>query len=105
LVTVISSYIHVDGNEYWFLMGLDFLKDRDPSSGKYIGKLFLEMLSTYIPVYETEHIRSIVTFLYQQEQEQHEEADQICEIYGRRGYDKILREIYEQNHRKGDTQD
>lgn len=92
------EYVHVDGNEHWFLMGLDLLKDKDPASSKYIGKLFLEMLNFYMPVYETENIRSIVTFLYQQDKEQQIEADQICEIYGRRGYDKILRDIYEQNH-------
>ena len=81
----------------FFIEYLDRLKDRGDDLirvGKNIASLFLEMLNTFTPDYDAEHIKSIVEHLYQlNDPELKIVANQICDIYASRGK-QFLRDIY-----------
>lgn len=71
---------------------IDYLnKFKDPESLQYIGKIFLVMLKKYIPDFRQEAIRSIIEKLYVNGHK--DDADAICETYGKKGID-FLRDIY-----------
>jgi hypothetical protein len=96
-----ARYSQLNYNASYFIKYLDDLKTRGDlvQSTKYVGKLFLETLSSYLPDYEEEHIISIVESLYEsKDAENREIADQICEIYGRSGREELLRGVYSKHH-------
>lgn len=64
----------------------------DPESIGYVGKIFLKMLENFITDFRQENIRSIVEKLYTNKFK--EDADNICNIYGMKGYE-FLRDLYE----------
>jgi hypothetical protein len=64
----------------------------DTQSIGYAGKIFLKMLEHFITDFRQEHIRSIVEKLYTNKFK--EDADNICNIYGMKGYE-FLRDLYE----------
>jgi hypothetical protein len=72
---------------------IDYLnKFADPESWQYVGKIFFAMLKKYIPDFREEAIRSIIDKLYVNGHK--EDADGICEIYGKNGI-HFLRNIYD----------
>lgn len=71
---------------------IDYLnKFEDAESIKYVGKILLLMLDKFTPDFRQETIRSIVERLYINGQK--DDADKICDTYGRKSYD-FLREVY-----------
>jgi len=90
-----APYINVDFNTPFFLKYLDNLKDKDEDAGRYVGKLFKEMLKNSTPDYDQKDIRSIVEYLYISNFK--EIADEICNIYSTRSLE-FLRDIYEKYH-------
>ena len=96
-----ASNIHRDPSSHFFIEYLDRLKDRADKveSGRYVGKIFLKLLDSFTPTYKSEHIISIVEYLYKLKQnETKDSADKICNIYGSRGV-YFLRDIYKKNKR------
>lgn len=87
-----APYVEIDFNSSFFIEYLD--KFEDEESIKFIGKIFLEMLSETTPDYDQKHIISIVNKIYLVDKT---EAGKICSIYGSRGYE-FLRPIYEEKH-------
>jgi hypothetical protein len=87
-----ALYIHVDFNTPFFLKYLDNLKDKDKDAGRYVGKIFLEILKNSTPDYDEKDIRSIVEYLCDSDFKK--SAKEICDTYGKRGYE-FLRDIYE----------
>ena len=59
-------------------------KFEDRQSIQFIGNIFLGVLSKATPDHDEGHITAIVERIYQFGDKG--QADQICEIYGRRGY-------------------
>ncbi|MBF0344780.1 MAG: hypothetical protein HQL06_11180 [Nitrospirae bacterium] len=94
-----APYVYEGFNYPFFIKNLDKLKDiGDPKqTARYIGDIYLEMLGKFIPDFNPEHIQSIVEFLYTSELI--EEANRICNIYGKAGY-HFLRQIYEKHMTK-----
>jgi len=92
-----SPFVGEGINSSFFIEYLN--KFEDQQSIKYITKIFLEMLSTQTPLYEHENIKSIVEKMYQNGYKK--EADKICNIYGRRGYE-FLRPLYEEHNKNRD---
>jgi hypothetical protein len=86
-----ASCVDIDFNSSFFIECLNDLKDKEDSV-KYIGEIFLKILEGSTPDYEEENIRTIVEFLYQKGYK--EDANNVCNVYGRRGYD-FLRDLYE----------
>lgn len=78
-----AKYINIDFTSPFFIEYLDRFEDEDSVSK--VGKLFLEMLSTFTPDFDQEHIRSIVKKLYKLEDK--DDANKIRNIYGSRGYE------------------
>lgn len=89
-----ASYAGVGFNSSFFIEYLSKFEDKE--SMRFIGKIFLEMLSAITPDYKQENIISIVNKFYQYGYK--DEADKICNIYGSRGYE-FLRPIYEENNK------
>lgn len=87
-----ALYIHVDFNTPFFLKYLDNLKDKDKDAGRYVVKIFLEILKNSTPDYDEKDIRSIVEYLCDSDFKK--SAKEICDTYGKRGYE-FLRDIYE----------
>jgi len=87
-----ALYVHVDFNASFFIKYLDHLKDKDKDVGKYVGGIFLKILENSTPDYDQEDIRSIVKYLC--DSDFRKSAKEICDTYGRRGYE-FLRDIYE----------
>jgi hypothetical protein len=87
-----APYLNVDFNASFFLKYLDDLKDKDENAAGYVSELFLEILKHSTPDYDQKNIRSIVTYLCKKEH--YKNAIEICDTYGKRGYD-FLRDIYE----------
>ena len=81
------------------------LKDRgeQPESGRFIGRVFIEILKKTIPTIFKDNIKTIVVFLYELgDGETKKMADYICTVYSQKGiYDEkeqlFLRDIYEKN--------
>ncbi len=91
---LVLSAPYIVQDSYFFLEYLNAIKDKGnrQASAKYIGQIFLKMLENSTPEYDTKHIRSIVEFLYQENNES--DADSICNIYGSRQLE-FLRDIYD----------
>jgi hypothetical protein len=89
-----APHVHEDFNSPFFIEYLDALKNKGDSreTAKYIGEIYLEMLESITPDFDEKHIRSIAEFLYNAGAQKN--ANKICNIYGRRGYE-FLRDIYE----------
>ncbi|MCK4377154.1 MAG: hypothetical protein KAV97_02965 [Actinomycetia bacterium] len=92
-----ALYVHSDFNVPFFIKYLDNLKNKDKDAGKYIAKIFLEILKNSTPDYDQKDIRSIVVYLYISGFKEY--ADDICNIYGTRDFE-FLRDIYEKYHQK-----
>lgn len=90
-------FANVNHHAYSVIEELDGLKDKGEPlvSANLIGALYLTMLDSFTPDYDQDHICSIVTFLY--ENNNKEAADKICNIYGARGL-PFLRDIYERHN-------
>ncbi|MDP8265621.1 MAG: hypothetical protein P9M07_01605 [Candidatus Aceula meridiana] len=59
-----------------------------------IGRIYLNMLDKYTPTFKKEHIQLIITSMYNtKDSKLKESADNICNIYGRRGV-HFLKDIY-----------
>jgi len=84
-----AKYVEKNFNSRFFIEYLLRLCDVSISQ---VGVVYLEMLEYSTPAYHQDHIRSIVTKLY--EAGEIEAANRICNIYGSRGID-FLRDIYE----------
>ena len=80
-------------NSSFFIKYLNKFEDKE--SIRFIGKIFLEMLSAITPDYNQEHIISIVKKIYKFGNRT--EADKICNVYGSRGCE-FLRPIYEEHN-------
>lgn len=74
----------------FFIEYLNNLKDKGQSVD-FVGKVYIEMLKNATPYFMKEDIWSIVEFLYQKGKK--EEADEICVIYCREGYE-FLKPLY-----------
>ncbi|MBI4848180.1 MAG: toll/interleukin-1 receptor domain-containing protein [Nitrospirae bacterium] len=85
-----APYINENYHSSFIIEYLD--KFDDPKSIGYVGKIFLKMLEHFIADFRQEHIRSIVEKLYINQNK--EDADNICNIYGMKGYE-FLRGLYE----------
>jgi hypothetical protein len=76
---------------------LDDLKDKGVKleSARYAANIFLKLLESFTPTYKSDHIKSIVEYLYDLENDEMKElANRICNIYGSREI-YFLRELYE----------
>ena len=98
----VAPYVHIDFTSSFFIEYLDMLKDKGETI-KYIGEIFLEMLKYYTPDYKQEDIYSIVKYLYDSKVPKYKkQADEICNIYGSRGYE-FLRSVYEEHSQRGNN--
>jgi hypothetical protein len=84
-----AKYVEKNFNSSFFIEYLLRLCDVSISQ---VGIVYLEMLEHNTPTYHQDHIRSIVTKLY--EAGEIEAANKICNIYGGRNVE-FLRDIYE----------
>ena len=88
-----ARFAGVDFKSSYFIEYLDRLKDDKCR----VGRIVLEMLTEYTPDYPRESIESIVKHLYEINVDAcRKTADDICNIYGERGYD-FLRPLYEEH--------
>ena len=78
----------------FFIEYLNKFEDRE--NVRFLGKIFLEMLSASNPTCDKKHIEEIVERIYRFGNKA--EADEICEIYGKRGFE-FLRPFYEKYNR------
>jgi hypothetical protein len=85
-----APYANENYNASFFIESLDKFEDRE--SLGYVGRIFLKMLDHFIPDFDQKHICSIVEKLYKNNYK--EDADNICNIYGMKGYE-FLRDLYE----------
>ena len=88
-----ARHVDVEFVSPFFIEYLDRFEDEE--SIRKVGKIFLEMLSTFTPDFDKEHIRSIVKKLYRLQDK--DDANKICDIYGREVHE-FLRDIYEENN-------
>ncbi|HAW49991.1 TPA: hypothetical protein DCX16_03465 [bacterium] len=90
-----APYADLNFDSSFFIEYLNQLKDEGDVKEirDYIGKIFLEILEGLTPDFREEDIQSIVEFLYKSKNK--EDANKICDIYGRRGHE-FLRQLYEQ---------
>lgn len=98
-LTMAAKYVHLDFNAPHFIEYLNRLKEKgDPKIiSSYLAKIFLTMLETFTPDYDCQHIQQIVEFLYNNGQD--ENANKICEKYGREGY-SFLQDIWKDHNVK-----
>jgi len=87
-----ARFIEKDFNSAFFIEYL--LRLVDISAHK-VSVIYLEMLDYATPIYDKEHIKSIVTKLYSSGEI--ENANKICNIYGSRDLE-FLRDIYKQQN-------
>jgi len=91
-----AIYVNVDYNASFLIEYLNELKDKSKNkkTAEYIGEIFLKMLKSFtiLPDYDRKHIISIVEYLYKSKAGSL--ADEICNIYGKKGY-LFLRKVYE----------
>lgn len=85
-----ACYANIDYKSPFFIEYLEKLKDKD--SKGYVGEILLEMLEYFTPECDREHIKSIVTYFY--ENNFNEYANKICNIYGSKGHE-FLHDIYD----------
>jgi hypothetical protein len=84
-----APYANEDFHSSFIIEYLD--KFNDTQSIGYVGNIFLKMLEHFITDFRQEHIQSIVEKLYINQNK--ENADNICNIYGMKGYE-FLRDLY-----------
>ena len=92
-----APYVHVNHNFLFFFEYLDDLKEKGDrvESGRHVGKILLGILNEFIIEFKDKHIRSIVRFLYETEEEEIiDVANEICNLYLSHGFE-FLRDIYE----------
>ncbi|MGD0236230.1 MAG: hypothetical protein ABSC55_17050 [Syntrophorhabdales bacterium] len=91
-------YLHENYNAPFFIESLDQLKEKGDKAATAdgIGQVYLCMLDHITPDFDEEHIKSIVSFLY--EAGAKEKADTICNTYAKRGYE-FLRALFEKHKR------
>lgn len=86
---------------------LNALKDKggQPESGRFLGKILLEIIKKTIPATFKDNIKEIVEFLYDKDDaETKEYAKETCNIYAEKGvYDEktgqlFLRDVYEKHN-------
>ncbi len=75
--------VDIELNSSFFLEYLDKFEDKE--SIQFVAKIFLEMLLVITPDYDQKHIISIVNKISHFGNKS--DADKICNIYGRRGYE------------------
>ncbi len=75
----------------FFIEYLNKIKDKE-NSVDYLGDIFLKILEKNTPTFRQEDIVSIVEFLYTKNKKR--EADEICNEYGKKGFD-FLNNIHE----------
>lgn len=89
-----APYIDVNFNDSLFIEYLD--KHEGKESIGFISEIYLKMLTTTTPTYDQKNIISIIEKIYLLGNKK--EADEICNIYGSRGFE-FLRPIYEINNK------
>ncbi len=89
LIELCAKFVGVGYNSSVFIENLNKIDDK--GSLIFVGKAYLKMLESFTPDYDKKQIRSIIEKLYVNKEK--EIADQICNIYGERGFE-FLREIY-----------
>ena len=89
-----APFVDRDFNSSFFIEYLNRFEKKE--SIEFIGKIFLKMLSTITPNFDQVHIVSIVKKLYRFGYKA--DADEICNIYGSKGY-QFLRPIYEESNK------
>lgn len=87
-----APYVEEMYHSSFFLKCLDKLADVNP---KEVAQVYLRMLDNVIPSYEAGTIRSIIQKLYVAGMT--EQANRICDRYGRKGYYGLVRDIYERH--------
>jgi hypothetical protein len=92
-----APYIGLHHNEGFFIEYLT--KFEDVESIKRIGQIFQKILDGITPTYQQENIKLLVRRIY--EKGQKEDADIICNTYGRRG-SHFLRDIWKEYQQKND---
>lgn len=101
LLKTSAQVINYDFNSPFFIEELESMKEKgEPrQTAKYLGEILQIMLANFTPDYDQKHIVSLVSFLYQNKAdiEVKQMADDICNEYGKRGYE-FLRELYKQNN-------
>ncbi|MBS3908960.1 MAG: hypothetical protein KGZ93_04965 [Actinobacteria bacterium] len=99
LLLLSAKYIHTDHDSAFFIEALDQLKDRGDAtrSAKYIGQIFAQIIRIpFCPDYDREHIRSIVRYLYERDNEEVKAlADEICNAYAQNRID-LLTDLYQE---------
>jgi len=93
-LTFSAKYIDKNFNSPFLIEYLLRLCDVSPTQ---VGIVYIEMLNGTTPTYNKEHIRSIITKLY--EGGETSAANRICNIYGSRGIE-FPRDIYESYNQK-----
>lgn len=93
-----APYVYLNFNSPLFIEYLDKLKDRDKETTRCIGEIYLKMIKNFTPDYDKGNIRSIIDYLYKSGNK--DNADKICNVYGKRGYEDLLRDIYEKYQSK-----
>jgi hypothetical protein len=91
-----ALYVQIDFNSPYFIEYLNRLKERGKDQVKsaiYVGEIFIEMLKSFTPNYNKEHIREIVEHLFKQGDKAADLAKKICNTYGASGQE-FLRDIY-----------
>ncbi len=93
-----APYVYKERHARFFIEYLT--KFKDDNSVKHLGEIFLKILENSTPIYRQEDIQLIVERLYklwQRDKEKYkeikEDADEICNTYGRRGV-HFLKELY-----------
>ena len=75
---------------------LEYLTRLASPSPQAVAQIVITMLTTATPTYHADHIRSLVTKLY--DAGLTEEADAVCNMYATRGHSDLLRDLYERHH-------
>jgi hypothetical protein len=88
-----AAYVDV---KYHSALFLEYLERLASSSPRAVAQIFIKMMTKATPTYDPDHIRSIVTKLY--DAGLTEQADIVCHEYAKRGHAELLREIYERHH-------
>jgi hypothetical protein len=93
-----ARYVHEHFNAPFFIESLDHLKDKGDKAetSERIGTVYLRMLEYVTPDFDEEHIKSIISFLY--EAGAKKMADKICNTYGEREHE-FLRGLFEKYNR------
>ncbi len=102
-----APYVNTRHNSAQFVEYLSYVSGRGATTteerAKYLARIYTEMMKGYVPYYKEEHIKTIVSRIYESsEPETIELANQIVDKYARSGY-HFLREIWERNNPPEDT--